>query len=217
MKNFERLISFSWLFCLAFATAHAEPSAPPKADVPKFDEAGLRQLGPEHLQLVYCGAKAALAQIPESRKRLEKMSKDPQSSALFDKKATAETRKMIDASEKDTQRIVTTTAREFRHKSKKKISDAPCAAYTAALTPATEPVLAACHTRYRFVLAEKLDAEVRSRAVASEFRERFRDQLAQDLVSAKAQLAVDVEKAKATDKTFDLARCHFDKGIAYAP
>lgn len=188
---------------------------PPRPDGPKFDAKSLGQLGPEHLQLVYCGAKSALAQMPEHRKRLEALSKDPGSSALFDKKGTEQTRKMLAQSEAEAKRIVTDARRLFREKTKKKIADAPCKAYAAAMKPGGSPALEACYARYRASVAEKLDLEIRSRAVASEFRERFRDKLAQDVEQSRKALAGAEAAAKAADAAFDIGKCRFEDGIAY--
>lgn len=203
------------LFCSFGPEANAE--TPPPKDAPKFDAKSLGQLGPEHLQIVYCGAKDALRQMPEHRRRLEALSKDPGTSGLFDAKGKADTLRMLDKGETEAKRIVREAGREFKKKTKRTVADGPCLAYAASVRPPESPILAACHARYRFQVAEKLEAEIRSRDVASEFRERFREKLAKDLEGAREQLAKADAAAKSADASFDPEACRFEKGIAYEP
>lgn len=201
---------------LVAATSLGEPLVG-VAPMPKLDPEGLRQLGPEHLLLVYCGAKAVVAQMPESRKRLDRLATDRDLRTLFDAKGKAETRDMLDRTEAEAKRLVKDAARTYREKTGKKIQDGPCRAYVAAIERPQGAVQTACHARYRLWLAEKLEAEVRGPAVASEFRERFRQQLAQELEQARAQATLADRAAKASDPSYDGSQCRFDRGIAYEP
>ena len=199
------------------ALAVAEPAPMAPLAMPKLDAEGLRQLGPEHLQVVYCGARAVVTQMPENRRRLERLAAEPGSRAMFDGNGKAETTQMLDRTEAEAKRLVKDSARAYREKAGEKIGDGPCKAYAAAIEQPEGAVAKACHARYRLALAEKLEAEVRGPAVAPEFRERFERQLAQDLEQARSQSAQADASAKAADGSYDGGNCRFDRGIFYRP